>query len=727
VGNLSEGNSRLRMLAPLGRGGMSDVWLAATRGPAAFEKLVAVKQLRLGEDERDPERAAAFLREARLAALLNHPNIVQTFEILAQGGDYRIVMEFLEGRPLNQLLKRMGTSLGLQERIWIVGEVLVGLHYAHELHDPMGRPLGVVHRDVSHHNVFLTWDGSVKLLDFGVAAFARGDRTMDGIIKGKLAYMAPEQARGEEVDRRADVFSVGVMLWELLAHRRMWAGLSEPVLYQRLAAGIVPSIHEAAPETPEILREICEQALAPDPNERPATAAALRHQLEGWLAGQPWRADARQIGAYAASFFEVERATLAGLIADALSDTESEGEPTRLYPAQSSGQSTPQSIRSRSQEMLLPVGSALAPEPRTSSLWLLTGFAAGALLLGVGGVAGLVSLYEPPPPEPEPLPPVVVTVCPTERAEVVLSGDIEEDATLSCQHDYRLVGPVRVLEGATLTVEPGTVVAGEPGSGALLLVSTGARLVAVGEAARPIVFTSARHKDPAGPQPGDWGGLVLLGRAPTNQPEPRLEGLAEAISYGGVLPDDNSGELSYVRIEYAGVTLAPNNETNGLTLAGVGRGTRIDHVQVLSAADDCFEFFGGTVDASDLICVDPRDDGFDFDQGYQGTVRSVVMLDRQGGEGERNGIEVDNDAQEPERKPRTSPTVEGATLCGSGPLARRPGYGLLVRRGAAGRYEDLLVGGFTVTVETRDRSKPKVGQVAVSPCPPELDSWVVLP
>ncbi|MEQ1508397.1 MAG: protein kinase, partial [Myxococcota bacterium] len=147
----------MRLLAPLGHGGMSDVWLGALRGPAGFEKLVAVKQLRFVPNDRY-DGGAAFLREARLAALLNHPNIVHTFEVVAQGGDYRIVMEFLEGQPLNRILKRAGASVPLREWIRVTSDLLAGLHYAHELTDLDGRPLGVVHRDVSPHNVFVDWE-----------------------------------------------------------------------------------------------------------------------------------------------------------------------------------------------------------------------------------------------------------------------------------------------------------------------------------------------------------------------------------------------------------------------------------------------------------------------------------------------------------------------------------------------------------------------------------------
>lgn len=194
---------------------------------------------------------------------------------------------------------------------------------------------------------------------------------------------------------------------------------------------------------------------------------------------------------------------------------------------------------------------------------------------------------------------------------------------------------------------------------------------------------------------------MLLGRAPTNLKEARFKGFRpEGDAFGGDRSDDDSGALTYVRIAYAGMVLAPNNETNGLSLAGVGRGTTIDHVEVREGADDCFEWFGGTADASHLVCVDPGDDGFDIEHGYAGHLRNLVLLDRTGATAdERHGIEVDNDGQAPDAEPRTAPVVSGATLCATNGAG---GYALVVRRGGAGVYEGLWVDGFAAAVDLRD-------------------------
>src|SRR5262245_17105669 len=218
--------SRYHPIAELGQGGMADVLLAMMQGAAGFRKLVVLKRLRPNLAD-DAELLAMFSDEARLAARLNHPNVVQTYEVGYDAGRHFIAMEWLDGQPLHRLLKAAWAydALPLDVHLFILCEALRGLHYAHELQDFDGTRLEVVHRDVSPQNVFLTYEGQVKLVDFGVAkAHARSTDTQVGVVKGKVAYMAPEQALGCPVDRRADVFSVGVMLWEAVARRRLWRG-----------------------------------------------------------------------------------------------------------------------------------------------------------------------------------------------------------------------------------------------------------------------------------------------------------------------------------------------------------------------------------------------------------------------------------------------------------------------------------------------------------------------
>src|SRR6188768_441531 len=211
---------RYELIAPLGEGGMARVYLAVQRGPIA-NKLVVLKLLR-EEFTSDPQFVAMFADESRIAVLLNHPNVIHTYESSSTETEYYIVMEFLEGKTLAQLIRRVGReNFPLETHLWILCEILAGLAYAHELADFSGVPLHIVHRDVSPSNILLTVRGEVKLLDFGIAK-VQGSvaETQHGIIKGKLGYASPEQCLGNKADGRADLYSVGVMLWEALAGKR---------------------------------------------------------------------------------------------------------------------------------------------------------------------------------------------------------------------------------------------------------------------------------------------------------------------------------------------------------------------------------------------------------------------------------------------------------------------------------------------------------------------------
>src|SRR3954470_22512377 len=218
---------RYRLIGEVARGGMGIVYLAAAQGPAGFSKLVALKELRpdLVQDE---DFLTMFLEEARMAARLNHPNIVQTNDVDESHGRHFIAMEYLEGRSLYHVLKRFGPRGGFPQRmaISVLRDVLSALDYAHELTGFDGKPLGFVHRDISPHNVFLTFDGHTKVIDFGIAKARDSSlETKTGVLKGRITYMAPEQL-AHTCDRRTDVFSVGVILAEAITGRRLWQGLS---------------------------------------------------------------------------------------------------------------------------------------------------------------------------------------------------------------------------------------------------------------------------------------------------------------------------------------------------------------------------------------------------------------------------------------------------------------------------------------------------------------------
>jgi serine/threonine protein kinase len=314
--------ARYRRIALLGQGGMAKVFLTVCPGPAGVNKLLVSKELRpelLG----DPDVQTMFLDEARLAARLNHPNVVQTYEVGKHDDDghdgaerYFLAMEYLEGQPLNRIQSKVPRALlTLEARLRILVDVLAGLHYAHELTDFDGTPLDVVHRDVSPANVFVTYDGHVKLVDFGIAK-ARGavGLTRNGIFKGKVTYAAPEQVLGHKLDRRADIFPVGVMLWEAITGRRMWPGLSEIAILLELTSGRIPSLREACPSVSPQLEDICLRALAMSPADRFATAEDLRRALEQVLHASYGPVETAAIGHVLAHHFREDRARIRGEI-----------------------------------------------------------------------------------------------------------------------------------------------------------------------------------------------------------------------------------------------------------------------------------------------------------------------------------------------------------------------------------------------------------------------------
>ncbi len=254
------------------------------------------------------------------------------------------------------------------------------------------------------------------------------------------------------------------------------------------------------------------------------------------------------------------------------------------------------------------------------------------------------------------------------NAQTVLQGDITTNTTLTANNSYLLSGFVRVNSGATLTIEPGTIIYGENATQGTLIVKPGGKVIAEGTQNSPIVFTSEFTKPGASRPPtyGDWGGIILLGNAPINIPggTTAIEGPGD--TYGGSNADDNSGVLRYVRIEYPGIAFSQNNEINGLTCGGVGRGTVLDYIQVSYSGDDSFEFFGGNVNAKHLIAYKGWDDDFDTDFGYSGKLQFLVsfrdpaIADQSGS----NGFESDNDGTGSNNTPFTSPEWFNVSLIG---------------------------------------------------------------
>lgn len=296
---------RYRIVSPLGKGGMAEVFLAAWEVAPNSHRPVVIKRLyaHLGDD---PNLVQMFIDEARLACELEHENIVKTIEVGVIDGRCCIAMEHLAGQPLQQLL-REGWARGgvpVDVALHIAIRALDGLGYAHEHRDHRGEPLGIVHRDISPHNIFITNNGQVKLLDFGIAkATGRESRTATGYIKGKLAYIAPEQARAEAVDRRADIWSVGVVLWELLSGARLFrADTDAATLAATLDAEIVPPSTRRSIVTPELDR-IVMRALRRDVKERYPTAWAMKRDLEQFAARSSTRANSAMVSQLMHEYF----------------------------------------------------------------------------------------------------------------------------------------------------------------------------------------------------------------------------------------------------------------------------------------------------------------------------------------------------------------------------------------------------------------------------------------
>ena len=295
---------------------MGIIHLAEAVGPGGFEKLVVVKVLKQ-ELADDPVYTAMFLDEARLAARLTHRHIVQTNEVGCEDGQYFMALELLEGGSLHQISKKLGlralpTNLGLR----VLVAVLDALEHAHGLAGRDGEPLGIVHRDVSPQNVFLTFDGDVKLIDFGVAKSAdrRGAAvTQVGVVKGSIPYMSPDHVDGAIIDGRADVFAAGVILRELLLGERLWGDASDLTMLRRLIARDVPAFPATA-DVPEALRAIVVQAMAPKRDDRFASAGAMRDALEAYLAEVDPRGSLEDLAPWLGAVLKEERAAFAGLV-----------------------------------------------------------------------------------------------------------------------------------------------------------------------------------------------------------------------------------------------------------------------------------------------------------------------------------------------------------------------------------------------------------------------------
>jgi serine/threonine-protein kinase len=276
------------LMREIARGGMAEIWLARQSGPVKLERPVVIKRI-IASSAEEPAFVEMFLDEARIVSQLSHPNIVQVFELGEHEGSYFIVMEYVPGQNLARVVRAVvkdGGSFSIALAVKLIALAADGLGYAHTRKGLDGKPLEIVHRDVSPQNIIITYDGHLKVLDFGIAkAAGRLTRTKTGLVKGKLAYMAPEQALGESISAAADVFALGVMLFELVTGTRLYGSdAGELEIYKQIATQApMPTARSRKPEVPDDLDRLIAKAMSPHAGLRFADGREMHLALESWL------------------------------------------------------------------------------------------------------------------------------------------------------------------------------------------------------------------------------------------------------------------------------------------------------------------------------------------------------------------------------------------------------------------------------------------------------------
>ena len=278
---------KYKLLSRIAQGGMAELYQAKLFGYEGFEKLVAIKKI-LPYLAEETNLIKAFIDEAKLAAFLQHPNIVQIYDFGSVNDTYYIAMEYLYGNDLKfitEKYKEKGLALSIENALYIATQVCAGLDYAHKLRDFQGKPLNIIHRDIGPHNIFITYDGQVKIIDFGIAkAATQINKTQYGSIKGKIAYMSPEQAKAEPIDHRSDIFAMGILLYEMVTHERVFKGDTYGVFSKVVEAEYVPPGNVNKDLPPDLCR-IIEKALEKDREVRYQSAEEMLTDLEKCMHG----------------------------------------------------------------------------------------------------------------------------------------------------------------------------------------------------------------------------------------------------------------------------------------------------------------------------------------------------------------------------------------------------------------------------------------------------------
>jgi len=319
---------RYQLLGLLGQGGMGRLYIAERRGIQGFVKIVALKRIQphLADSKQLREM---FLNEARIAARLEHPNIVATYELGEVDGNYFISMEYLPGEDLSAIIAGCQDSrMPIEIAAALTQQAAQGLHYAHEARDGHGKPIGLVHRDVSPRNIFVTYHGVVKLLDFGVVRGPEKQKSIPGVFKGKYGYCAPEQIEGGAIDRRTDVFCLGIALWECLTGARLFDASTDAATIDAVRSRPIEPPSALRAEIPAEMDAITMRALARDPERRFRTAQDLSEELDRYQVAHDSRPTSKNVGRWMETIFGAERATLKKAISQG---GEIEGTLERLF------------------------------------------------------------------------------------------------------------------------------------------------------------------------------------------------------------------------------------------------------------------------------------------------------------------------------------------------------------------------------------------------------------
>lgn len=380
---------RYMLFDHIGSGGMANIYLAREDVGLGAQRRVVVKKI-LPKFARDPHIARMLIEEAKLAAQLSHANVTQVFDLGKAGKDLFIAMEYVEGFDLHQLLVRLSKKrvpLPAEFAVFIVREVLRALDYAHRARGVDGKPLAIVHRDVSPSNVLVSFDGEVKLCDFGIARVLTRPQAEDeettaarARLAGKAAYMSPEMARGEEVNARADIYAAGILLWELCAGRRLIKGTPEE-MFAAARAGVIPPLPNRTLPEPDVLQAILDRALAREPMDRYLTAADFLADMEAYAVRARLVASPLKLGAFLEEHFRAD-------IVDQRRAREEAAEPLwqSSFPPSGDRHAGPDvsGVRALPASDAPPRPFASVPPSSTSSVWLL-----GVGLLAVAAIAAL--------------------------------------------------------------------------------------------------------------------------------------------------------------------------------------------------------------------------------------------------------------------------------------------------------------------------------------------------